>query len=136
MLNVFGVSQGLGINFCVRPISRAEKKLNPVFSLERRNGRASDVRRPFGCHLGLVYPRGPGSRPIWHLKAGIWGQEGADAQQKLISMAENGSGKRAVMVQERRENGSRDGDVDELDVDRRIVVAVGPSWAGPRVRWE
>ena len=29
-----------------------------------------------------------------------------------------------------------DGDVDELDVDRRIVVAVGPSWAGPRGRWE
>ena len=23
-----------------------------------------------------------------------------------------------------------------LDVDRRIVVAVGPSWAGPRGRWE
>ena len=57
-------------------------------------------------------------------------------RQKLIFKAENGSGKRAKMVQERRENGSRDGVVDELDVDRRIVVAVGPSWAGPRGRWE
>ena len=57
-------------------------------------------------------------------------------RQKLISMAENGSGKRAIMVQEQREIGSRNGDVDQLDVDRRIVVAVGPSWAGPRGRWE
>ena len=57
-------------------------------------------------------------------------------RQKLISKGNFGSGKRAKMVQEQRENGSRDGDVNELDVDRRIVVAVGPSWAGPRVRWE
>ena len=115
---------------------REPKKQNPISALERRNGRASDVRRPFGCHLGLVYPRAPGARPIWHLKAGVWDQEGADAQQKLISKANYGSGKRANMVQEQREIGSRGGDVDELDVDRRIVVAVGPSWAGPRVRWE
>ena len=57
-------------------------------------------------------------------------------RQKLISKGNYGSGKRAELVQERRENGSRDGDVDELDVDRRIVVAVGPSWAGPRGRWK
>ena len=56
-------------------------------------------------------------------------------QQKLISNGDNGSGKPAKLVQERRENGSCDGVVDELDVDRRIVVAVGPSWAGPRSRW-
>ena len=113
-----------------------QKKQNPISPLERRNGRASDVRRPFGCHLGLEYQRDLRSRPIWHLKAGVWDQEGADAQQKLISKGANGSGKRAKMVQEQRENGSRDGDVDELDVDRRIVVAVGPSWAGPRGRWK
>ena len=57
-------------------------------------------------------------------------------RQKLISKGDNGSGKPAKLVQERRENGSRDGDVDGLDVDRRIVVAVGPSWAGPRGRWK
>ena len=57
-------------------------------------------------------------------------------RQKMIFKANFGSGKRAKMVQEQRENGSRDGDVDELDVDRRIVVAVGPSWAGPRGRWK
>ena len=98
---------------------------------------AGAARRPFRCILGLLYPQDATSRPIWHLKAGVWDQEGADMRQKLIFKGVNGSGAiRAKMVQEQRENGSRDGDVDELDVDRRIVVAVGPSWAGPRGRWE
>ena len=82
---------------------REPKKLNPISPLERRIGRASDVRRSFGCLLGLLYPRDATSRPIWHLKAGVWDQEGADAQQKLISKGNNGSGKPAKLVQEQSE---------------------------------